>query len=396
MTVDDLPLLRSEGSVVGRLSPLMRDLRERGPVVKVRTRAGDEAWLVTRHAELKQLLKDTRIGRSHPDPSDRPRYLDTPLLDMTISTEPPAAARETHMKTRAALTPHFSAKRMADLRTLMTKRVNDMLDKIVVEQPPVDLHAEFSVPLSCDVLCDLLGVSDQGRFLSMLATVGRVEDSEDVTSGAQTLFGYLAELAAEKRASPGDDMISALAESGISDEFICELVATTSFSYLVTPSNLSAGIALFAANPDQRDLVVENPELMAGAVEEVLRISKVDESFQPRYASEDIEIGGVVIEAGDLVLCDHYSAGFDDRVFEDPERFDVTRSPNPHLAFSHGLHFCIGAPLARIELQEAIGALLQRLPTLRLAVPTEEVGMATGDEGAEQLGSGIARLPVTW
>lgn len=394
MATDNLPLLRSEGSVLGRLSPLMRELRERGPVVKVRTRAGDEAWLVTRYAELKELLKDSRIGMSHPDPANRPRYVDSPLLDLGVADDP-AVGKETHAKMRAALTPHFSAKRMAALRERIAQRVNDMLDKILAEGPPADLHADFSVPLSCDVLCELLGVSDQEQFLSLLGSIVRVDDVRDVTSKVEALYNYLVEQVTEKRAHPGEDLISALCEPGVPDEEACHLILSTSSSFLVTPSNLSAGIALFAAHPDQRDQVVQNPGLLGQAVEEVLRISKSGESFQPRYAIEDIEIAGIVIKAGDLVLCDHYSAGFDDRVFEDPERFDVTRSPNPHLAFSHGIYYCIGAPLARIEMQEAIGAVLRRLPTMRLAVPLEEVS-STDSEDMDQLGGGIARLPVIW
>lgn len=232
--------------------------------------------------------------------------------------------------------------------------------------------------------------------MAMLAGAGRLDESEKVAVGAQELFAYLQELVEEKRREPDEHLISALCEAEIDDGTVCELISTISFSYLVTPTNLSAGIALFASHPEQRERVVRDPGLLETAVEEVLRLSKVDESFQPRYAGEDIEIGGVVIKAGDLVLCDHYSPSFDDRVFDDPETFDVGRSPNPHLAFSHGLSHCIGAPLARIELQEVYGALLRRLPDLTLAVPIEKVGMPTDSEDDEQMGNGIARLPVTW
>jgi cytochrome P450 monooxygenase len=230
--------------------------------------------------------------------------------------------------------------------------------------------------------------------MSALSGVGGVDSAESAI-GAEIFFDYLATLVAQKRAHPGDDLISALCESGHPDELVAGLVSLVSISYLVTPSNLSAGIALFAANPDQRDKVVGQPELVPEAVEEMLRISKVGESCLPRYASADIEIGEVVIRAGDLVLCDHNSAGYDDRVFDEPERFDVTRSPNPHLAFSYGMTHCIGAPLARIELQEAIAGLLRHLPGLRLTVPIEEIPIL-GEEGEDQLGGGIARLPVTW
>jgi cytochrome P450 monooxygenase len=394
MSTSELPFLGSDKPVVGRLSPLMRDLREDGPVVKVRTQAGDEAWMVTRYAELIRLLKDDRLGNSHPDPASRPRYLNNPLLDMAVTDAAPAEARATRMRTRAMVTSHFSAKRMAELRPRIAQRVEDLLDGIVAGGPPADMHARLSLPLSFGVLCDLLGLSDAGTFMSALSSIDGI-DSAEPANGTQAFIGYLTPLVARKRAQPQDDLISTLCEAGHPDELVCWLVAFVTITYLVTPSNLSAGIALFSANPDQRDRVVRQPELVPDAVEEMLRISKVGESCQPRYANADIEIAGIVIKAGDLVLCDHNAAGYDDLVFDQPERFDVTRSPNPHLAFSHGISYCIGAPLARVELQEAIAGLLRRLPGLRLAVPVEDIPML-GDDGPDQLGGGIARLPVTW
>jgi cytochrome P450 monooxygenase len=396
MTTAELPALGSDKWVVGRMSPLMRNLQDAGPVVKVRTKAGDEAWLVTRYAELKQLLRDERLGNSHPDPANRPRYLNSRLLDMLVTDTEPAVARETHMLTRSMVTSYFSAKRMSELRPRIAKRAEDLLDGIVADQPPVDLHARLSEPLSFLVLCDLLGVPDGYKFQSALAAAGGV-GSADLPSGAETFFDYLGTLVAEKRPHPEEDLISALCESGYTDQQVGMLVAYISTAYLVIPSNLSAGIVLLAANPDQRDKLVRQPELVPEAVEEMLRLAKIFESCVPRYASADIEIGEVVIRAGDLVLCDHNSASHDDRVFDEPERFDVTRSPNPHLAFSYGITHCIGAPLARIEMQEAIGALLRRLPSLHLAVPIEEIPILGGEGGGEDaLGGGIAALPVTW
>lgn len=389
---ENLPFLGSQQPVVGRLNNLMRELRDTGPVAKVRTLAGDEAWLVTRYAELKQLLQDDRLGSSHPDAENRAKYLDNPLFDMAVSSEDPAVAAELHGRMRAALTPHFSAKRMAALRDRVAARVSDMLDEIIEQGPPADLHGRLALPLSFQVLCDLLGLPDPGKFLQMLSSAGDVADSANAQGGQVALFDYVHELIALKRASPGEDLISALCATGINDPFIVKLVAVTSFSYLVTPKNLSAGIALFAENPDQRDLVLRNPKLMSNAVEEVVRMSKTGESCVPRYANEDIAIAGITIRAGDLVLCDHYAAGFDDRVFDHPERFDVTRSPNPHLGFSHGMSYCIGAPLARLELQEVYAALFERLPGLRLDVPIEDIPMID----SLQLGGGLAELPMTW
>jgi cytochrome P450 monooxygenase len=396
MTDDDLPLLNADRPVLGRLNPNIREIRSRGPVVKVRTEAGDEAWFVTRYAEMKKLLMDERLGNSHPDPANRPRYLDNPMLDMAITDDPPEIAREMKATVRAILTPFFAKRRMDALQARVAELTERLLDRIVAMEPPVDLHNELSMPLSFQILCELLGIADSETFMSLLATAGRVSKDTTIDS-AETLFGYLTELAAAKRADPKDDMISKMATPELpDDDVVAMLVVLTSFSFLVTPSNLSAGIGLFAVNPDQRDRVVQDPGLLDRAVEEVVRLGKLHDSFVPRYANAEIEIGGVAIQPGDLVLCDHYAANYDDRVFEDPERFHITRSPNPHVGFSHGFSHCIGAPLARLELREVIGAVLRRLPTLGLAVPVEDISLFGGDGGDTVLGGGIARLPVTW
>ncbi|WP_146174888.1 cytochrome P450 [Umezawaea tangerina] len=371
---------------------MIRDARAIGPVVKVRTLAGDEAWLVTRYAELKQLLVDDRLGASHKDPAHRARYLDNPLFDMGILSDDPAVAAEIHGRMRSALTPHFSAKRMMALRPRIAETTNRLLDGIIAKGSSAELHGELSLPVSFLVLCDLLGLPDPDKFMMMLSTAGDVVDSEKAEGGRLVLFDHLLELVGYKHANPGDDLISALCAAGIDDDFITKLIAITSFSYLVTPKNLSAGIALFAEHPDQRALVVKDPSLLPGAVEEVVRMSKTSESCQPRYAHADIDIAGVTIKAGELVLCDHYAAGFDDRVFDAPERFDVTRSPNPHIAFSYGSWYCIGAPLARMEMQEVYAALFTRLPDYRLAVPIDRIPMIND----LQLGGGIAAVPVEW
>jgi cytochrome P450 monooxygenase len=187
-------------------------------------------------------------------------------------------------------------------------------------------------------------------------------------------------------------VISELCAALTDDGLVGGRVAGLSFAYQATATVMTAGIALLAAHPDQRDLLVKDRTLLPGAVEEAVRMGRVAESFTPRYASEDIEISGVTIKTGDLVLCDHFSASLDDRVFDDPERFDITRSPNPHLAFSRGMWHCIGAPLATVEIQEVFSALAARLPTIQLAVPLDKILVSSGEE----LGKGLVSVPVTW
>ncbi|MFF4592257.1 cytochrome P450 [Amycolatopsis sp. NPDC001319] len=391
----DTPVLKCGNLVLGELDPVLRAVRDTGPVARVRTPAGDEAWLVTRLAELRQLLLDPRLGKTYPDPARRPRYVRTPMFDLAVSDAEPAAARERHADIRAALVPHFTGRKMQRLADRVAAMVDEQIDVVLAAGPPADLHNDFSLPLSFRILCDLVGVPDPDGFLALLLGAGEVDAEHTAAAALDELYAYLRELARRKRNTPGDDLASTLCEVIPDDADVSGLLALASFSFLVTPSNLSAGIALLAGHPGERDRVRADPRLLDTAVEEVLRVGRVAESCVPRYAAEDIAVADVVIRAGDLVLCDHYSTGFDDLVFTDPERFDVGRRPNPHPAFSYGMSHCIGAPLARVELRAAYAALLTRMPDLRLAVPFTGIPML-GSELGDQVGGSIARLPMTW
>jgi cytochrome P450 monooxygenase len=384
MVPEALPVLGSEPPLLGRLNPLLRRLQASQPICKVRTHAGDEAWLVTRYAEVKQLLLDDRLGHSHPDPPNMPRYLDSPMIDMLIRTTDPEADRQEHANVRATLTPLFSARRMAAWRPRIAERVRDAVEAVLAQGPPADMHTQFSMPLSFQVFCDVLGVSEEDKLGALLA------DAADV--GPFGILDHLASIVARKRPHPEHDVISGLCAVQPDDSVVASYVLLLSVAYQATPHITSAGIALLASHPDQRDLLIKDPALLPSAVEEALRMGLIGDSFLPRYASKDIEIGGVTIKTGDLVLCEYFSAGLDERVFDEPERFDITRFPNPHLTFSHGMWHCIGAPLVRMEIQEVFPVLLSRMPAMRLTVSPEELRFA----GEEEPVAGIVSIPVTW
>ncbi|MFD7896778.1 cytochrome P450 [Streptomyces sp. NPDC059743] len=389
----ELPSLQAEQPSVLKLSPLLRDLQTSAPVRKVRTPAGDEGWLVTRHAELKELLHDERLGRAHPTPASAPRYVQNPFLDMLVSDDF-ELARKLHTETRALLTPNFSARRVLDLMPKVEAIAEGVLESFLAQGPPADLHGGFSLPFSLAVLCELIGVpaEDHGRLVALLSRMGGLDDPDGVQDGQQDLFGYLVELAGRKRAEPGDDVISRLCASEPSDERIGPIAAGVLFAGLeAVASHVDLGIVLFTLYPDQRGAALGDPRLMAGAVEEILRSAKAGGSVLPRYAGEDVEIGGVTIRAGDLVLLDFTLSNFDRQVFDEPELFDITRSPNPHLTFGHGMWHCIGAPLARMQLRTAYTLLFTRLPGLRLALPVERLQVLGG-----RLSAGLTELPVTW
>ncbi|MFI6094876.1 cytochrome P450 [Lentzea sp. NPDC051213] len=389
---DKLPLLVTEQEGLLRLRPSaqLRELQAQAPVCRVRTPAGDEAWLVTRYAEVKQLLMDERIGRSHLDPATAPRYVDSPLMDMLLIPDH-EAARDAHKQARAWLAPNFTARRVLNLRPRVEQVAASTLDAFVESGAPADLHGGFSFPFALLVLCELIGVplDERDRLLEPMQQMGEVDNRDGAEDGMGALFDYAAELAAHKREFPGEDVISRMVQNGATDEQVGAIAANLLFAGLESiASHIDLGVALLTTHPEQRDVALAN---LPAAVEEVLRAAKAGGSALPRYASEDIEIGGVTIRDGDLVLIDFTLANFDTQAFDDPSRFDVTRSPNAHLTFAHGIWHCVGAPLARVQLQVAFETLFTRLPSLRLAVPVEELQMRGGG-----LSDGLGGLPVTW
>ncbi|WP_020667575.1 cytochrome P450 [Amycolatopsis nigrescens] len=363
------------------------------PIVRVRTQTGDHGWLVTRHAEVRQLLLDRRLGRTHPDPDNAPRAGEHPLLGATDLYEHETEWEE-HAQMRTLLTPYFSAKRMRDLRPRVEAQVERLLDGLASERPPVDLHAAFSLPLPLQVLCELLGVpySDRERFMALVYEMGDADDRRRSVAGQDALFGYMGELVVRKRADPGDDVISGLCSDGLADEEVAAMAGMLLFAgHESTAGQIDLGVVLLLTNPDQHELVLRNPDLAGTAVEEMLRAAETSGTGFPRYAREDIELAGVTVLAGEMVLLDLGTANSDERVFAAPGRFDVTRKPNPHLTFAHGMWHCLGAPLARMQLRAVFAALIPRFPALRLAVPPAQLRM-TGN----QFIGGLAELPVSW
>ncbi len=389
----EIPSLAGAAPVVLDADPLLRELQSRAPVCKVRTPAGDEAWLVTRHAEVKELLKDRRLGRSHPKPAEAPRYVANPLLDMLIVSDDAQTAHDIHARTRSLLTPNFSARRVLEMTPKVEAVAAATLSRLTAAGPPADLHTEFSLPYSFAVLCELIGVPEDDRadVLRLLGSTGGIGTGA-AEEGRSTLFGLLGELVRHKRVEPGNDVISRLCEADVPDEFAGPLSASLLFAGLESvASHIDLGVALLSIHRDQLDAALADPAALVGAVEEVLRTAKAGSSMLPRYANDVIEIGGETIRPGDLVLLDFTLTNVDERVFDDPERFDTTRVPNPHLSFGHGMWHCIGAPLARVELKTAFTTLFTALPGLRLAVPVRELELEGG-----QLAGGLVALPVTW
>ncbi|GAA2456726.1 cytochrome P450 [Streptomyces glaucus] len=387
-----LPALTTDSRPVFAPTPL-HALREKAAVCPVRTPAGDAAWLVTRHAEARELLRDERLGRFHASPRTAPRYVDSPLLELLI-TDDADTARELHRQVRALLGPQFAARRMQGLKPRVTAVARALAADLSAREQPADLLAHFAVPYALGILHDLIGVpeAERGRCAALLAALGRVGTAGTAPAGPDALFALFRDLAAAKRDAPGDDVLSRLVAARIPDEQTAALASTLLFAGLESvASYIGLGVVLLARHDEQREAALGAPDAMAVLVEEVLRAGKQSGSVLPRYAGEDIDVAGVTIRAGDLVLLDFALANHDERVFDRPETFDGTRSPNPHLSFGHGVWHCIGASLARMELAEAFTALFDRMPALRPAVPDEQLVTEAG-----RLVGGPARLPVLW
>lgn len=378
------------------IAPEFRRLQEERPIVRVRTAAGDEAWMFTRYDDVKALISDDRLGHSHPDPQNAPRVSDSVLLGGPMGDY--AAEQEMDGRIRGLLGPAFSPRRMRALRSRIDSLVNDLLDRMAEHSPPADLHRMVSQPLPVMVICDLLGVpyDDHDRLEQWSLGAAGMTDLDATATAFGGLVEYVKDVVARKRADPGDDLISDLIRAEekwrLTDDDIAALVALLLFAgHESTVVRIDLGAVLFLTNPDQIEALRRDPELVSTAAEEIVRMAAPGDNGMPRYAREDVEIGGVTIRAGDAVLLAGTVANRDPRAFPEPDRFDISRKPNPHIGFGHGPRFCIGATLARFELQAVFGALFDRFPGLALAVPAEELKLRT-----ELLTGGLAELPVTW
>ncbi|MGH3859057.1 cytochrome P450 [Actinokineospora sp.] len=360
---------------------------------RIQTPTGDNAWQVTGHAEVRALLADTRLGRSHPDPANAARSSESALFGGPLGdfdTEP-----ADHARMRALLQPHFSARRMAALGDRVDALTAELLDGLAGQSQPADLVQLLAVPLPVLVICELLGVpyADRDQFRAWSLAAADTTDRARSEQGLADLYDYGTRLVALKRGEPGDDVISRLlAVDGVTDPEIAGLAMSLLFAgHETTVVQIGFGALLLLTNPDQRQAMAENPDLIPNAVEEMLRAPDKSVTGIPRYAREDLEIDGTLVRAGDLVLLDIGAANHDPAVFPDPERFDITRRTAAHVSFGHGGHYCVGAPLARLELRSVFSGLVTRFPTMRPAIPLADLRIRQ-----DVLTGGLVELPVAW
>jgi pentalenolactone synthase len=371
-------------------------LQAERPITRVQTPVGDPAWLVTRYADVKALLADRRFGRSHPDPERAPRITNSLVLGAPMH-RPEAEAAE-HARMRRALTPSFMARRMGNLRPAVQAIVDREVGRVAAMPQPVDLHAELAIPVPALVICELFGVPDEDRqqFRTWSTQAASLSGQESRT-GFDALLQYLVGFIARKRQNLAEDVVSDLIVANDADpeftqrEMITSAIAVLFAGHESMIPRIDFGTLWLLCSPVQRRELQEDPSLIRSAVEELLRIAAAGFDVLPRYAMTDVELDGVSIRSGELVLVSRWAAHRDPEVFADAERFDLRREGNQHLAFGHGHHFCIGAALARVELQTLLGTLFGRLPSLRLAVPMEELRVRD-----HLTSGGLEALPVVW
>lgn len=382
-----------------RLPEEFARLRATRPVGPVRVATGDEVWLVTRYDDVRAALSDRRLSRDifRPEaarliPGVPPGQVSSPFVD------PPAHTRWRKLVTRA-----FTPSHVEGMRSGVQAIVDGLVDDLEAGPRPADLVQDFAYPLSISVLCDLLGISvEQHRPFRALADTALTIDGRPQEEKAQArvaLGEFALALVGDKRRTPGEDVLSQLitavdAEDGrLSEgELVATVLAMFIGGYESAVNQVGKGMLALFRWPEQRLLLEQDPSRIDGAVEEMLRFAALDSGFgSPRFATADVELAGVVIPAGATVLVIRQSADRDPDRWPDPDVFDVTRDASAHTAFGHGPHRCLGAALARLELQAGIGTLLRRLPDLRLTVPVEQVEWEYRITAA-----GPRSLPVQW
>ncbi|GAA2758397.1 cytochrome P450 [Actinopolymorpha rutila] len=366
-------------------------LREEGPVRKVVFPLGwGEAWIVTRYEEARAALADPRLLKNdrvavaqYLDPEQIGEFRlgeDEGLLVHMLSSDPPD-----HTRLRNLVNKAFTSRRVEALRPRIEAITEQLLDDMAARGAngePVDLIDVFAGPLPMTVICELLGVppNDRDDFRSWCTVVvadDLTEDEERTASAA--IAGYLRQLVAAKRAQPGEDLLTALVQARDDGDRLdeTELIAMAFLLLLAghetTVSLIGNGVLALLRNPDQLHRLRAEPSLIGGAVEEFLRYDGPLNLATTRFTSEPVRLGGVEIPRGQIVMVSLASANHDQRRFPDAGRLDVTRRSSGHLGFGHGIHYCVGAPLARLEGEIAFRRILDRFPELALAVDPSEV-----------------------
>jgi cytochrome P450 len=384
--------------------PFYARLRDEAPAYRTTLPTKEPAWLVTRYDDVEALLKDERFAKDAANaltPQQRAeqkwvrkafKALKTNMLDR----DPPD-----HTRLRALVHKAFTPRRVEEMRNRVQALTDELLDAVRA-RGEMDLIRDYALPLPTTIIAEMLGVpaADRHRFHGWSNALVSAASSTwalwKAVPSAWALMRYIRKIVRARRAEPRDDLVSDLVraeEAGdrlSEDELMAMIFLLLVAGHETTVNLIGNGTLALLEHPDQLARLHDDPALLKPAIEELLRYASPVEMSTERYAREDMTIAGVTIPSGDMVYAVIASANRDGRQFADPDALDLSREPNRHLSFGLGAHFCLGAPLARVEGQIAIGTLLRRAPGLRLAVAPDRLCWRGG-----LILRGLEALPVS-
>jgi cytochrome P450 len=381
--------------------PELGRMQAENPVSRVRLWDGSHPWLITGYDDQRAVLADQRFSADVTRPG-YPHVTAASAARRKYSRSFISMDEPEHGRYRKMLTSTFMIKKVEALRPKIQRIVDGLIDDMLAAGPPADLVSAFALPVPSLVICELLGVpyADHDFFQRCSRVlVSSRSTPEQAIKTSDELRGYLTALLDRKNAEPTDDLLSRLVveqlrtggmtRSEIADMGLLLLIA----GHETTANMIGLGTLTMLQHPDQLAELREtaDPKLIASAVEELLRYLNIVHSGRRRVAVEDVEVGGQLIRAGEGVIVATDAGNRDAGAFPDPDVLDIHRPARHHVAFGYGVHQCLGQPLARVELQVVYGTLYRRVPTLRPAVPLEEIRFKH-----DMLVYGVHELPVTW
>lgn len=363
-------------------------LREEAPVYKGKMSLLN-VYFISRYEDCVNILKDPRVIRNRSRatgggrlPIPMPKSL-VPLVQSMILEDEPE-----HRRLRNLVHKAFTPRNIAKLGQRIDDITHELLNK-AEQQGTVELKQAYALPIPVTVIGEMVGIPDEemtkfsGGMKILINGLSGWALLKTILWDLRGLNKYVRELIERKRHNPQDDILSALiaaedeGEKLTEDELVSMVFLLVMAGYETTVHLIANSVVTLLQHPEQLERLRRQPELMESAVEEVLRYNNPIQGTKPNYALEDIDLHGVTIPKGSMIMPLFGAANTDPAVFENPEVFDIGRSPNRHLGFGHGIHYCLGAPLARLETKIALANLLERNPNLRLAVEPEELKIQT-------------------